>query len=184
MRKAVATVSILVLLAMVASIAGAAAPDQPWEALLNDAAPIAVDGATVTLVGTDADASPDYSNVYPHQAWTSAQGVDFEPPPVSVFYVGQGEHWSNAYFYLLNHDLTGMAVVHIWINQSGGQHWYYVQNVPDFFGSQGQEWRFSVYWTAVPDMPATWHYLPRYIPYDGDGYPFGPNAHYGFVINP
>lgn len=183
MRKILSTLSILILLALVAGVAGAQAPEASWEAALANAVPGPTEGVRFVAekVASGVETSPEALNIYPYLAYTAAAGNEFYEPPVTSFTVGVGEMWMNDYFVVINHATTGMKVLHLLVNQSGGQNWYYLQDVPTWTGNPGEQWRFAVYFYTVPDMPGTYLYLPITLPYDGDGYKLGKKSVFGPV---
>ena len=112
---------ILVLLAVLVPIASAGAPEVDLESLLADAVPGPMEGVSFSVqkVGAGAEARPEYLNIYPYLAYTSAAGVEFYEPQVNDFTVGGGEMWLNDYVILLNNDTCGIAVLHLLVDTGG-----------------------------------------------------------------
>ena len=138
---------------------------------------------SMEMVGTTNAVASDTLNVYPYLAYTADQGVDFYPPPISQFFVGSGEMWMLDWFVILNHDVSGMAVIHILYNTGDpAASMYFVQDSPTFYGAVEEMWRFGTYFTEVPPIVGNWVYFPITRPYDGDGYPVGRNSFWAFSV--
>lgn len=187
MRKVTATLTILILMTLLGGVAAAGAPEgQRWESLLADAVPGPMEGVhfSIEKVDSNVDVVPNApKNIYPYLAYTAATGVDFYSPPVNDFTVGVGELWLNDYIILLNNSTCGITVIHLLLNQSGGEHMYWIQEIPDWCGDQGSTWRVAVYFAAVPELPGQWIYLPITRPADGDGWPIGSHSMWPLAIH-
>jgi hypothetical protein len=123
-------------------------------------------------------------NVLPYLAYVSQKGDDFYPPPAESFVAQVDDFYANAYFVILSHPVSGMRIIHLFINTGGGEHFYLDQDDPDFQSEPGGQWRFTVS-TLTPDRAGDYMYLPVFMPYDGDGYPVNPRtARWPFTIQP
>jgi hypothetical protein len=159
-------------------IGGALIPQSTLESILGDALPAPAAGVSFSVEKVSGvGLRQELKNVYPYLAYASNNRDDFYPtPPMSDFTVGVDPLCLLAYFAILNHPFQGMAVIHLLYNYGGGEHFWVVQDVPDFYGEPGQLVRFAGCWPTTPNIPGQYLYIPIFIPYDGDGYYYNPQT--------
>ena len=155
------------------------------KSILANAVPGETEGVTFDIQAGPVDSADAAKlalpwNVIPYQSYASEIVDVFEPTPRTDFTIGVTPMYLNTFFYVVNHPVTGIIVIHILYNTSGGQHQFWVHNVSDWFGEPypgSYNWRFSWGWSeGAPDIPGNYMYLAFVIPYDGDALRFNPSA--------